>query len=66
MMWRARDPSTRPTMRRATRRTQAVVEELYRGLDAIVTDTLAELGPDDLLVVMSDHGFTTRGAARST
>jgi predicted AlkP superfamily phosphohydrolase/phosphomutase len=36
-----------------------VVEELYRGLDAIVTDTLATLGPDDLLVVMSDHGFTT-------
>ena len=36
-----------------------VVDELYQGLDAIVSDTLARLGPDDLLVVMSDHGFTS-------
>src|SRR4029453_19255445 len=36
-----------------------VIEELYQGLDAIVSDTLARLGPDDVLVVMSDHGFTS-------
>jgi predicted AlkP superfamily phosphohydrolase/phosphomutase len=36
-----------------------VIEELYQGLDAIVNNTLARLGPDDLLVVMSDHGFTS-------
>jgi predicted AlkP superfamily phosphohydrolase/phosphomutase len=35
------------------------VEDLYVGLDAVVAETAARLGPDDLLVVMSDHGFTS-------
>jgi predicted AlkP superfamily phosphohydrolase/phosphomutase len=59
MMWRARDPQHPAYDAAKDGPNQAVVEELYRGLDQIVTDTLAELGPDDLLVVMSDHGFTT-------
>ena len=59
MMWRARDPQ-HPAYNAVTDSPNAtVVDELYRGLDAIVTDTLATLGPDDLLVVMSDHGFTS-------
>ena len=59
MMWRARDPQ-HPAYQAVTDSPNAtVVDELYRGLDAIVTDTLATLGPDDLLVVMSDHGFTS-------
>ncbi len=59
MMWRARDPQ-HPAYSAVTDSPNAtVVDELYRGLDAIVTDTLATLGPDDLLVVMSDHGFTS-------
>ena len=60
MMWRARDPQHPAYDAARDGPTQAVVEELYRGLDAIViSDTLARLGPDDLLVVMSDHGFTS-------
>ncbi|MCC7033458.1 MAG: alkaline phosphatase family protein [Acidobacteria bacterium] len=59
MMWRARDPQHPAYDAAKDGPNQAVVEELYRGLDRIVTDTLATLGPDDLLVVMSDHGFTT-------
>ena len=59
MMWRARDPG-HPAYNAVTDQPNArVVDELYEGLDAIVTDTLATLGPDDLLVVMSDHGFTS-------
>ena len=59
MMWRARDPK-HPAYNAVTDSPNAsVVDELYRGLDAIVSDTLATLGPDDLLVVMSDHGFTS-------
>jgi predicted AlkP superfamily phosphohydrolase/phosphomutase len=59
MMWRARDPQ-HPAYRADKDAPYAsVVEELYRGLDAVVTDTLATLGPDDLLIVMSDHGFTS-------
>ena len=59
MMWRARDPG-HPKYNAATDAPNArVIEELYQGLDAVVTDTLARLGPDDVLVVMSDHGFTS-------
>jgi predicted AlkP superfamily phosphohydrolase/phosphomutase len=36
-----------------------VVEDLYIGLDAIVGETLDRLTGNDLLVVMSDHGFTS-------
>ena len=59
MMWRARDPD-HPAYNAVTDAPNArVVDELYQGLDAIVTDTLARMRPDDLLVVMSDHGFTS-------
>jgi predicted AlkP superfamily phosphohydrolase/phosphomutase len=59
MMWRARDLQ-HPAYAAATdARNAAVVEELYRGLDAVVADTMARLRPEDLLVVMSDHGFTS-------
>ena len=59
MMWRARDPqhpAYDPTRDRAH---EKIVETLYAGLDAIVGETAARLRPDDLLVVMSDHGFTS-------
>jgi predicted AlkP superfamily phosphohydrolase/phosphomutase len=59
MMWRARDPQHPAYDAARDGPNQAVVEELYRGLDVVVSETLARLGPDDLLVVMSDHGFTT-------
>lgn len=59
MMWRARDPG-HPAYNAATDAPNAaVVNTLYEELDALVADTLARLGPDDLLVVMSDHGFTS-------
>jgi predicted AlkP superfamily phosphohydrolase/phosphomutase len=59
MMWRPRDPG-HPAYDAATDRPyEHVVEELYVGLDAIVGDTLRTLGKDDLLVVMSDHGFAS-------
>jgi predicted AlkP superfamily phosphohydrolase/phosphomutase len=59
MMWRARDPQ-HPAYDPARDRPHAkVIEDLYVGLDAIVAMTTARLGPEDLLVVMSDHGFTS-------
>lgn len=59
MMWHSRDPQ-HPTYR-PERDAQylALMEQLYQSLDRVVADTQARLGPDDLLVVMSDHGFTT-------
>ena len=59
MMWRAMDPqhpAYDPDGRSAV---PLVVEDLYAEMDAIVGRTLAALGPDDLLVVMSDHGFVS-------
>jgi predicted AlkP superfamily phosphohydrolase/phosphomutase len=59
MMWRARDPG-HPGFDAARDRAHAgIVEEIYTGFDAIVGETLARLRPGDLLVVMSDHGFTS-------
>lgn len=34
-----------------------VIGDLYRRADALVGRTRARLGPDDLLLVLSDHGF---------
>ncbi len=59
MMWRARDPAHPGYTAASDRPHERVIDELYQGLDAIVTATLARLGPDDLLIVMSDHGFTS-------
>lgn len=59
VMWRPRD-TQHPAYDAATDRPyEHVVEDLYVGLDAIVGDTLRSLGKDDLLVVMSDHGFAS-------
>jgi predicted AlkP superfamily phosphohydrolase/phosphomutase len=59
MMWRARDPD-HPGHDAARDAAHArVVDEIYAGFDAVVGETLARLNPNDLLVVMSDHGFTS-------
>jgi predicted AlkP superfamily phosphohydrolase/phosphomutase len=59
MMWRARDPG-HPAYDAATDARYAhVIDDLYVGLDQIVGEAAARLGPSDLLVVMSDHGFTS-------
>jgi len=58
MMWRAMDPA-HPAYTSADAPYRTVVEDLYTGVDALVGKTLARLRPDDLLVVMSDHGFAS-------
>jgi hypothetical protein len=58
MMWRAMDPR-HPAYTAADLPYAHVVEDLYVGVDGLVGETLSRLGPDDLLVVMSDHGFTS-------
>jgi predicted AlkP superfamily phosphohydrolase/phosphomutase len=59
MMWRPRDPQHPAYDAEIDRPYEHVVEDLYIGLDALVGDTLRVLGKDDLLVVMSDHGFAS-------
>ncbi len=59
MMWRATDPQ-HPAYSAATDAPyRSTIEELYIGLDSIVGETLKQLKPEDLLVVMSDHGFAS-------
>jgi predicted AlkP superfamily phosphohydrolase/phosphomutase len=59
MFWRARDPGHRAYRPGVDSRYAHVVDDLYVEFDGIVGDTLRQLSPDDLLVVMSDHGFTS-------
>lgn len=59
MMFRARDPGHPAYDRASDPGYAAVIDELYVGLDRVVGDTLDALGPDDTLVVMSDHGFAS-------
>jgi predicted AlkP superfamily phosphohydrolase/phosphomutase len=59
MMWRARDADHPAYDPHRDPQFEQVIADLYVGLDAVVGETLARLGRDDLLVVMSDHGFTS-------
>ncbi len=58
VMWRSMDPE-HPAYTEADARYRTVVEDLYAEMDAVVGDTAARLGPNDLLIVMSDHGFAS-------
>jgi predicted AlkP superfamily phosphohydrolase/phosphomutase len=59
MMWRPMDPE-HPAYNAATDAPfRFVVEDLYVGLDGIVGETVKRLNANDLLVVMSDHGFAS-------
>lgn len=59
MMWRSRDPQHPAYNQERDSPYEHVVDDLYAGLDAIVGDTLQTLQANDVLVVMSDHGFTS-------
>ena len=59
MMWRPMDPQHPAYDPKVDPQYRSVVENLYEEMDAIVGRTLARLGPDDLLVIMSDHGFVS-------
>lgn len=56
VMFRALDPE-HPAYTEADARYREVIGDLYVEMDAVVGQAMAALGPNDLLVVMSDHGF---------
>jgi predicted AlkP superfamily phosphohydrolase/phosphomutase len=59
MMWRAMDPG-HPTYNAERDRPNAdAIPRVYEDMDAMVSYTLDHMGDDTLLVVMSDHGFTS-------
>ena len=59
MFWRDRDlghPARNPQDGTAY---ASVIDDLYRRVDALVGDALDAIRDDDILLVLSDHGFTT-------
>ena len=59
MFWRDRDPEHPGYNPEEAQRYGRVVEEVYVGADRLVGEALKVVGPDDVLMVLSDHGFTT-------
>jgi predicted AlkP superfamily phosphohydrolase/phosphomutase len=59
MLWRSRDPGHPAYDPDEDFQYAGVIEDLYVEFDGIVGEALGALGPDDLLVVMSDHGFAS-------
>lgn len=59
VMWRFLDPTHPAYDAEKAAKFAPSVERNYIEMDNIVGDALKELGPDDLLLVCSDHGFTS-------
>ena len=59
MFWRDRDPQHPGRVPEQVERYEKVIEETYIKIDQQVGDALNTLGPQDTLIVMSDHGFTS-------
>ncbi len=59
MMWRAMDPEHPAYDPEKDGPFAGEIERIYEQLDGVVGQTLERMGEDTLLVVMSDHGFTS-------
>jgi predicted AlkP superfamily phosphohydrolase/phosphomutase len=59
VFWRFRDPLHPAYDAALARRYGDAVEKSYETMDAIVGETARALSPEDVLIVLSDHGFAT-------
>ena len=59
MFWRDRDADHPGRDPRQGDQYGHVIDDLYVTMDGVVGEALAELGPDDTIMVLSDHGFNT-------
>jgi predicted AlkP superfamily phosphohydrolase/phosphomutase len=57
--WRFLDPQHPAYDAAKAARWAPAVERTYEKMDAIVGDAMKKLGPEDTLIVLSDHGFAT-------
>jgi len=57
MFWRFRDPKHPLYTEEGAKKYGQAVEETYRKMDEIVGKAMEKLSADDLLMVLSDHGF---------
>jgi predicted AlkP superfamily phosphohydrolase/phosphomutase len=59
MFWRDRDERHPGRVPEQAAQFGHVIDDLYASIDHLVGEALAAIGPADLLIVLSDHGFTT-------
>ncbi len=59
VFWRFRDPQHPAYDAALAGKYGHAVEDSYRTMDQIVQETAKALKPDDILIVLSDHGFAT-------
>jgi predicted AlkP superfamily phosphohydrolase/phosphomutase len=59
MLWRCMDPGHPYYDAKRDAPFADVIPEIYEQLDGVVGLTLDRMGPDTLLIIMSDHGFTS-------
>lgn len=59
VFWRLRDPQHPAYDAALAKKYADAVERSYETADAIVGDAAKALGPEDVLLVLSDHGFAT-------
>lgn len=59
VFWRLRDPQHPAYDAKLAEKYGDVVEKSYRTMDEIVGETARTLKPEDVLIVLSDHGFAT-------
>ncbi|GMU92354.1 MAG: hypothetical protein AMXMBFR4_14120 [Candidatus Hydrogenedentota bacterium] len=57
LFWRYRDPKHPLYTEDGAKKYGRVVEDFYRQMDGFVGDVVGKLRPDDLLMILSDHGF---------
>ena len=57
--WRFLDPQHPAYDAEKAKKWAPAFETTYRQMDDIVGDAMQKLGPDDVLIVLSDHGFST-------
>jgi predicted AlkP superfamily phosphohydrolase/phosphomutase len=58
MFWRHLDPA-HPARGAESSRHERAIADLYHHNDAMIGRVLQQLGPDDILMVISDHGFSS-------
>lgn len=59
MFWRDRDPGHPGRVEEQAVKYHRVIEDTYIEMDGLLAETLATLGDDVPIVVMSDHGFNS-------
>ncbi len=59
VFWRFRDPGHPAYDAALAPRYGDAIEKSYATMDAIVGETMGALAPEDVLIVLSDHGFAT-------